>query len=112
MPSSSSIRNCPRPAILRIAHDLEDTLGRVRLERWGPRTVDIDIVVYDGVVSDDPRLTLPHPRAATRAFVLAPWCDVDPAAALPDGRRAADLLAELGSGGVRRRDDLVLARPQ
>ncbi|CAM5470419.1 2-amino-4-hydroxy-6-hydroxymethyldihydropteridinediphosphokinase [Streptomyces violaceorubidus] len=59
----------------------------------GPRTLDVDIVAYAEVVSDDPQLTLPHPRAHERAFVLAPWLDVDPEAALPGQGRVADLLA-------------------
>ena len=68
--------------LLEVCHYLEDQAGRVRTERWGPRTLDLDIVAYDAVVSDDPSLTLPHSRAAERAFVLRPWLDVDPDATL------------------------------
>jgi 2-amino-4-hydroxy-6-hydroxymethyldihydropteridine diphosphokinase len=97
--------------VLDAVHAVEEALGRERLERWGPRTVDVDIVAFDGFVSGDERLTLPHPRAAERAFVLAPWLDVDPGAALPDGRSVAVLLAAIGTGGVRRREDLGIDVP-
>jgi 2-amino-4-hydroxy-6-hydroxymethyldihydropteridine diphosphokinase len=76
------------------AHTAEDAAGRTREVRWGPRTLDVDIVDVDGVVSTDPLLTLPHPRAAERAFVLVPWLAVDPAAVL-GGRPVADLVAAL-----------------
>jgi 2-amino-4-hydroxy-6-hydroxymethyldihydropteridine diphosphokinase len=70
-------------ALLGVVNAIEDRLGRVREERWGDRTIDIDIVDYDGIVSDDdPRIVLPHPRAQERAFVLVPWLDVDPEARL------------------------------
>lgn len=62
---------------------IEDAHGRVREERWGPRTLDIDIVTIDGILSTDPSLELPHPRARDRAFVLVPWAQVDPSAVLP-----------------------------
>lgn len=54
-------------------HGVEDDLGRVRTVRNGPRTVDVDLIDYEGVVSDDPALTLPHPRAMEREFVTKPW---------------------------------------
>ncbi|HET6240541.1 MAG TPA: 2-amino-4-hydroxy-6-hydroxymethyldihydropteridine diphosphokinase, partial [Arthrobacter sp.] len=60
--------------------------------RWGPRTLDVDIITYGDVVSSDPVLTLPHPRAAERAFVLYPWSLIDPAAEL-NGERVGDLAA-------------------
>lgn len=65
---------------------------RVRDVRWGPRTLDVDIIVFGGVTSDDPELTLPHPRAALRAFVLYPWSLLEPAATL-NGERISDLAA-------------------
>jgi dihydropteroate synthase len=85
-------------------HEIEAEHGRVREVRFGPRTLDIDIVSYAGQVSDDPVLTLPHPRARERPFVLAPWHDIDPEAVLPGeyGGRVADLLAETAGDGVRR----------
>ncbi len=95
--------------LLDVVHEVEDTLGRVRDERWGPRTIDIDIVAYGDLVSGDERLLLPHPRAAERAFVLVPWLDVDPGAALPGGETVAELLAGTDRSGLRPRPDLVLA---
>lgn len=66
----------------------EEQEGRVRDVRWGPRTLDVDVVVADGT---DPALELPHPRAHERAFVLVPWLDLDPDAVLPGHGRVADL---------------------
>lgn len=60
----------------------EQARGRLRSTRWGPRTLDVDVIDVDGQRRDDPRLTLPHPRAHERAFVLRPWLDVDPDAAV------------------------------
>jgi 2-amino-4-hydroxy-6-hydroxymethyldihydropteridine diphosphokinase len=93
------------------AHALENAAGRVRAVRWGPRSLDVDVVTVAGVTSDDPRLELPHPRAHERAFVLVPWLDVQPDAELPGHGRIADLLAALPSAevaGVRPRADLKL----
>ena len=86
---------------------LEAAANRVRIERWGPRTLDVDIVDIEGFTSDDPVLTVPHPRAHLRAFVLAPWLELDPDAML-GGERVADLLAGLDAEereGVRRLED-------
>jgi 2-amino-4-hydroxy-6-hydroxymethyldihydropteridine diphosphokinase len=69
----------------------EEQEGRVRDVRWGPRTLDVDVVVADG---SDPALVLPHPHAHERAFVLVPWLDVDPDAVLPAHGRVADLPAD------------------
>ena len=82
------------------AQDAERRAGRERTVRWGPRTLDVDVVDAPPPVPDG--LLVPHPRAAERAFVLAPWLDVDPDAALPGAGRVADLLAALGTDGVRR----------
>jgi 2-amino-4-hydroxy-6-hydroxymethyldihydropteridine diphosphokinase/dihydroneopterin aldolase len=97
--------------ILRRAQAIEAASQRRRDVRWGPRTLDIDVIVYGDQMSDDPALTLPHPRAHERAFVLAPWRDADPGAELPGHGRVAGLLAALPRHGVRRRDDVVLRRP-
>jgi 2-amino-4-hydroxy-6-hydroxymethyldihydropteridine diphosphokinase len=87
------------------AHALERAAGRTREVRWGARTLDVDVVTVtadDGrpVLSDDPELTLPHPRAHERAFVLVPWLGLDPAAELPGHGRVADLLAALPAEDV------------
>jgi len=94
----------PAAAILGRCQAIERAAGRVRTLRWGPRTLDIDIVACDGEVSDDPDLTLPHPRAHERAFVLVPWHEADPAAWLPGHGPVAGLLGAAGTGGVRRLD--------
>ncbi|GII95654.1 2-amino-4-hydroxy-6-hydroxymethyldihydropteridine diphosphokinase [Sinosporangium siamense] len=99
-------------ALLERAQSVENAFGRVRAERWGPRTLDVDLIVVGDVVVDDELLTLPHPRAHERAFVLAPWLAVDPQAALPGHGEVAGLLAALDDQGVRRREDLVLQGPQ
>lgn len=89
-----------------LAQQAERRAARERTVRWGPRTLDVDVVVADGPVP--PGLQLPHPRAAQRAFVLVPWLDVDPDAELPQGR-VVNLLAGVDRSGLRRRDDLVLS---
>jgi 2-amino-4-hydroxy-6-hydroxymethyldihydropteridine diphosphokinase len=88
---------------------LESAAHRVRTVRWGPRTLDVDIVTVDGVVSDHPDLLLPHPGTPSRATVLLPWLDIEPDAVLPGHGPVADLLAGLDPGGVVRRDDLTLS---
>lgn len=84
--------------LLSYLHAIEDAHGRVRRERWGDRTLDLDLIAYDDLVSDDPALTLPHPRAAERTFVLEPWLSIDPDAALPGAGRVDELLTRLRSG--------------
>ncbi|MDE3722450.1 2-amino-4-hydroxy-6-hydroxymethyldihydropteridine diphosphokinase [Nocardiopsis sp. N85] len=79
--------------LLERAQAAERAFGRVREVRWGPRTLDVDVIAFGDTRSDDPRLTLPHPRAHLRAFVLRPWLDVDPTAHLPGRGAVADLLA-------------------
>ena len=96
----------------------EAAAGRVRDVRWGPRTLDVDVVqVHDSadrpVFSDDPELTLPHPRTHQRAFVLVPWLAVEPDAVLAGRGSVRELVAALPDderGTVRRRDDLSLER--
>lgn len=98
-------------ALLDVAHAAEEHHARVRDQRWGPRTLDVDLVALGDAEIEDARLVVPHPRAAERAFVLVPWHAVDSEAALPGGRRVADLLAGLDVAGVRLRADLVLELP-
>jgi 2-amino-4-hydroxy-6-hydroxymethyldihydropteridine diphosphokinase len=87
------------------AHACEQAAHRTREVRWGPRTLDVDVIDVDGTVSADPELTLPHPRVAERAFVLVPWHDVDPDAVLTGHGRVADLI---GPAPEVRRTELVL----
>ncbi|WP_433514454.1 2-amino-4-hydroxy-6-hydroxymethyldihydropteridine diphosphokinase [Nonomuraea sp. CA-143628] len=98
-------------ALLERAQGVENAFGRERNERWGPRTLDIDLIVVGDTVSDDPDLTLPHPLAHERAFVLVPWADVDPGGVLPGQGQVADLLTDLDQSGVRLRADLKLQSP-
>lgn len=84
-------------ALLDALAGIERDLGRVRAERWGDRTIDLDIVVHGDARIHDDRLTLPHPRAAERAFVLGPWLQADPDAELPGLGRVDALLAALGA---------------
>jgi 2-amino-4-hydroxy-6-hydroxymethyldihydropteridine diphosphokinase len=91
---------------------LESAAHRVRTVRWGPRTLDVDIVTVDGVVSDHPDLMLPHPGTPSRATVLLPWLDIEPDAVLPGHGPVSDLLAGLDAAdlvGVVRRNDLTLS---
>jgi 2-amino-4-hydroxy-6-hydroxymethyldihydropteridine diphosphokinase len=97
-------------ALLERAQGIEESMDRIREVRWGPRTLDIDIVAVDGTIADAPGLTLPHPRAHERAFVLVPWRDVDADATLPHGK-ITDLISAVDHQGVRRRDDLTLHPP-
>jgi 2-amino-4-hydroxy-6-hydroxymethyldihydropteridine diphosphokinase len=75
---------------------IEAELGRERslAERWGPRMIDLDLLLYGDEVVDEPGLTVPHPRLAERRFVLEPLAELSPSLVLPDGRRVRDLLAE------------------
>lgn len=98
----------PARELLDRLHDIEAAAGRVRDVRWGARTLDLDIIVYGDESSADPVLTLPHPRAAERAFVLAPWHELDPGATLPGHGAVADLLAKAETEGVRRAGEASL----
>lgn len=82
--------------LLSLCHELEQAHGRTREVRWGPRTLDVDVIAYGELVSDDPILTLPHPRAHERAFVLVPWLELDADARLPQGA-VRDLVSGLGA---------------
>jgi len=98
--------------LLRRCQQIEAELGRERLVRWGPRTVDLDLISVDDLEMETAELTLPHPRASGRAFVLLPWLDVDPDATLP-GSGSVRALAEVAGdrAGVRPRTDLKLVVP-
>ena len=98
--------------LLERALAIENAFDRVRDVRWGPRTLDIDVIAVGDLVVDEPDLQVPHPRAAERAFVLVPWLDVDAAAELAVAGPVAALLEHLDSAGVRRRADLDLVVPE
>ncbi|MFV2197153.1 2-amino-4-hydroxy-6-hydroxymethyldihydropteridine diphosphokinase [Nocardiopsis sp. LOL_012] len=105
-------------ALLRRAQAAERALERVRGVRWGPRTLDVDVIAFGDERDDAPELTLPHPRAHLRAFVLRPWLDADPAAVLPGRGPVADLLSAVlsadtsGEQELHLRDDLELRLPE
>jgi 2-amino-4-hydroxy-6-hydroxymethyldihydropteridine diphosphokinase len=97
---------------LRRGQQLEQDAHRERIQHWGPRTLDVDVVTVDGVTSTDPELLLPHPGTPTRASVLVPWLDIQPDAELPGHGRIAELLAAIDPAeraGVRRTDLSLVA---
>ncbi|WP_157008068.1 2-amino-4-hydroxy-6-hydroxymethyldihydropteridine diphosphokinase [Agromyces laixinhei] len=89
-------------ALLELLQRIELEHGRERTEHWGDRTLDLDLIDVDGIVLDDERLVLPHPRASQRAFVLAPWLDIDPDAELAGHGPIAALRAAATDEVVRR----------
>lgn len=96
--------------LLAATQSVEDAHGRERGIRWGPRTLDVDIVAYGDLVCTGERLEVPHPRAHLRAFVLTPWAAVEPDAVLPGprGGRVADLAASAPDAGGLRPSPVVL----
>jgi 2-amino-4-hydroxy-6-hydroxymethyldihydropteridine diphosphokinase len=95
--------------LLERAQAIETAFGRVPSEvQNAPRTLDVDLVLVGDRRADDDRLVLPHPRAHERAFVLAPWADIEPDGVIPDRGSVKELLAQVGTDGVERRDDLEL----
>lgn len=89
-------------AILERIHSIERERGRLRRERFGPRTLDIDLLLYGDLTIDEPGLQVPHPRMAERRFVLQPLLDIWPDASLPDGRPLAPLLDRVRDQDVER----------
>jgi 2-amino-4-hydroxy-6-hydroxymethyldihydropteridine diphosphokinase len=79
------------PALLAVLHDIEKAFGRTRTERWDDRTLDLDLIVFGDLVEDG-NLVVPHPRAHERAFVLAPWLELDSDAVIPGRGTVRDLL--------------------
>lgn len=93
------------------AFAIEEAFGRARDgERWGPRTLDVDLIMVGNAVVDQEDLKLPHPLAHERAFVLVPWYEVDPTAEITGKGAIGDLLSKADASGVVRRDDLVIDR--
>jgi dihydroneopterin aldolase/2-amino-4-hydroxy-6-hydroxymethyldihydropteridine diphosphokinase len=98
-------------ALLAACQAVESGHGRERTVRWGPRTLDVDVITYADLVARSDTLELPHPRAHERGFVLVPWAAVDPTGELPGGagaRAVLDLLEDVGTAGVTTREDLIL----
>lgn len=87
---------------------IEDAFGRERTEANGPRTLDVDLIVVGDRVADDEDLVLPHPRAHERGFVLVPWMQVDPEGEIPGKGFVADLVGDVDTSGVTRREDLEI----
>jgi 2-amino-4-hydroxy-6-hydroxymethyldihydropteridine diphosphokinase len=93
------------------AFAIEEAFGRARDgERWGPRTLDVDLIMVGTAVVDQEDLKLPHPLAHERAFVLVPWYEVDPTGEIAGKGAIGDLLGQADASGVVRRDDLVIDR--
>jgi 2-amino-4-hydroxy-6-hydroxymethyldihydropteridine diphosphokinase len=85
----------PAADLLSLLHGIEKTLGRERIEHWGPRTIDLDLIQYGNILSSAAELELPHPRAHERRFVLEPWSEIEPDAILLTHGKISDLLEQL-----------------
>jgi 2-amino-4-hydroxy-6-hydroxymethyldihydropteridine diphosphokinase len=85
----------PAADLLALLHGIEKTLGRERIERWGPRTIDLDLIQYGTILSSAQELELPHPRAHERRFVLEPWFEIEPDAILLTHGKISELLEQL-----------------
>jgi 2-amino-4-hydroxy-6-hydroxymethyldihydropteridine diphosphokinase len=85
----------PALDLLSLLHGIEKALGRQRLEKWGPRTIDLDLIQYGSLLSSADELKLPHPRAHERRFVLEPWVSIDPEAILLTHGKISELLVQL-----------------
>jgi 2-amino-4-hydroxy-6-hydroxymethyldihydropteridine diphosphokinase len=85
----------PAADLLALLHGIEKTLGRERVERWGPRTIDLDLIQYGAILSSAEELELPHPLAHERKFVLEPWLEVEPDAILLTHGKVSELLEQL-----------------
>lgn len=94
--------------ILDRAQAIEDNFGRTREVRYGPRTLDIDVIMVGKRISED-NIELPHPRAHERAFVLVPWLDIDPNGEIAGHGPIAELIDDVDASGVIRRDDIVIS---
>jgi 2-amino-4-hydroxy-6-hydroxymethyldihydropteridine diphosphokinase len=82
----------PAKDLLAVLNGIETAMGRTREIHWGPRVIDLDLIQYGGLLVNDEKLTLPHPRAHERRFVLAPWFEIEPEAILLTHGRISDLL--------------------
>ena len=88
--------------LLLVLQSIDNQQGRVRKERWGARTMDLDILVFDQLIENSDHLTLPHPRAHERAFVLAPLNDLDPNLVIPKRGNISNLMANCSMQGILR----------
>ena len=85
----------PALELLALLHGIEKTLGRERTEKWGPRTIDLDLIQYGTLLSSADELTLPHPRAHERRFVIEPWHSIDPDAILLTHGKISEILEQM-----------------
>jgi 2-amino-4-hydroxy-6-hydroxymethyldihydropteridine diphosphokinase len=85
----------PAIDLLSLLHGIEKSLGRERAEKWGPRTIDLDLIQYGALISSATELQLPHPRAHERRFVLEPWQEIEPDAILLTHGKISDLLEQM-----------------
>ena len=85
----------PAIDLLSLLHGIEKSLGRERIEKWGPRIIDLDLIQYGTLLSSAEELELPHPRAFERRFVLEPWHEIEPDALLLTHGKISELLAQL-----------------
>lgn len=84
----------PAPELLGLLQGIEKSMGRIRDVKWGPRVIDLDLISYGSLISEDENLTLPHPRAHERRFVLEPWFEIEPDAILPTHGPIREILAQ------------------
>ena len=94
--------------LLDVTQSIEKNEGRVREVRWGPRTLDIDVLTYDDLISADEKLTLPHPRISDRAFVLIPFFEVEPTATISGLGKVADFYQQIAKFDVQLNSDMKL----
>lgn len=85
----------PAIDLLGVLQGIEKSMGRIRAEKWGPRVIDLDLIQYGSILSKDETLTLPHPLAHERRFVLEPWLEIDPDAVLITHGKVSEILAQL-----------------
>jgi 2-amino-4-hydroxy-6-hydroxymethyldihydropteridine diphosphokinase len=85
----------PALDLLALLHGIEKTLGRERSEKWGPRTIDLDLIQYGSMLSSADELQLPHPRAHERRFVIEPWYSIEPDAILLTQGKISEILEQL-----------------
>lgn len=85
----------PATDLLSVLQGIEKSMGRVRTEKWGPRVIDLDLIQYGSILRKDETLTLPHPLAHERRFVLEPWLEIDPEAVLITHGKVSEILAQL-----------------